>query len=225
MKPVRRWRHSNLYMNKYRTYHDRNHICMLSYTFQPLRWFQGCIYSKVEWIPLSAKSIISKSFNDTKFLSTKYGPRALFFWMLEGNICKIKASGVLNWTRKYAMKKRGTYNWCSVDYAVQDEMQQHNAQCGSPSLIKSKVGREGTYRSALKLIDTFAGFQKGKKDKSWRVRERLPSRIERQKEEGKARKGKKAPTVRIEIGKTCGAEGIGQITFFVSINILWSLKK
>ena len=31
-------------------------------------------------------------------------------------------------------------------------------------------------------------------------------------------------TVRIEIGKTCGAKGIGQITFFVSINILWSLK-
>ena len=27
-------------------------------------------------------------------------------------------------------------------------------------------------------------------------------------------------TVRIEIGKTCGAEGIGQITIFVSINIL-----
>ena len=26
-------------------------------------------------------------------------------------------------------------------------------------------------------------------------------------------------TVRIEIGETCGAEGFGQITFFVSINI------
>ena len=26
-------------------------------------------------------------------------------------------------------------------------------------------------------------------------------------------------TVQIEIGKTCGAEGNGQITFFVSINI------
>ena len=34
-----------------------------------------------------------------------------------------------------------------------------------------------------------------------------------------------ASTVRIEIGKTYGAEGIGQITFFVSTNILWSLKK
>ena len=36
---------------------------------------------------------------------------------------------------------------------------------------------------------------------------------------------KKLDTVQIEIGKTWGAEGIGQITFFVSIIILWSLKK
>ena len=35
----------------------------------------------------------------------------------------------------------------------------------------------------------------------------------------------KHDTVRIEIGKTCGAEGIGQITFFVSINIHIIIRK